>query len=492
MISEQVMILVPVKNLSNAKQRLSPILNPDERFTLAQAMCEDVLQALADWPSRPAVAVVTSDPFACTLATRFNFEVVADDENGGETSAIAIATAICCERGARTTLVIPADIPLIESADLQKIVDAAPLQGTVLVTDAAARGTNAAWRSPANLFPLRFGNDSFLPHLASAKATGLPCVVLDLPSLARDVDRPEDLRELAAADGERRAQRLVRSWNLEKRIKSAMSKSAANTEQGRSRLRESNGEPREIRILPIAVDGEVLPGEKLSQKLLAAARKVNLDFHEGDILVVKHKVVSKAEGALVDLDKIHPSPATRRWARRHSLDARVSELALRESRRIVRQKNGVLITETRHGLICANSGVDVSNVDGGRHAVLLPKNPDQSAARLRLSLKKQLGVEIAVIVSDSFGRPWREGLTEVAIGVSGMRPLVDYRGRRDPHRYSLHATIDAVADELACAAGLVCGKLAATPACIIRGYSYKRGNGSGRELIRPAERDLFR
>jgi coenzyme F420-0:L-glutamate ligase/coenzyme F420-1:gamma-L-glutamate ligase len=107
-------------------------------------------------------------------------------------------------------------------------------------------------------------------------------------------------------------------------------------------------------------------------------------------------------------------------------------------------------------------------------------------------LKKQVGIEIAVIVSDSFGRPWREGLTEVAIGVAGMRPLIDYRGRRDPHRYSLHATIDAVADELACAAGLVCGKLAGTPACIIRGYAYRRGRGSARELIRPAERDLFR
>lgn len=212
------MILVPVKNLSAAKQRLSPILNPEERFALAQAMCEDVLQALADWQGRPAVAVVTSDPFARVLATRFSFDVIADDENGGETSAIAMATAVCCERGARSTLVIPADIPLIESADLQKIADAAPPQGAVLVTDAAGRGTNAVWRSPADLFPLRFGNDSFLPHLASARVTGLPCVVLELPSIARDVDRPADLRELASANGERRAQELVRSWNLDKRM----------------------------------------------------------------------------------------------------------------------------------------------------------------------------------------------------------------------------------------------------------------------------------
>lgn len=248
----------------------------------------------------------------------------------------------------------------------------------------------------------------------------------------------------------------------------------------------------EVRILPLEVEGEIRAGDSLIVKLLAAAENSGLHFQDGDILVVKHKVVSKAEGALVALDGVHPSASSRAWGRRYGLDARVTELALRESRRTVRRKRGVLITETRHGFVCANSGVDVSNVDGGQHAVLLPADPDSSAARLRRGLKKQLGLEIAVIVSDSFGRPWREGLTEVAIGVAGIRPLVDYRGRRDPHGYSLHATVDAVADELACAAGLVCGKLAGTPACIIRGFSCRRGNGSARELIRPARYDLFR
>ncbi len=256
----------------------------------------------------------------------------------------------------------------------------------------------------------------------------------------------------------------------------------------------------EVRILPIAVSGEIRAGESLSARLLTAAQSLGLRFQDGDILVVKHKVVSKAEGAVVALDKIRPSKASQDWARRYGLDARVSELALRESRRIVRRKRGVLITETKHGFVCANSGVDVSNVDGGRHAVLLPVNPDRSATRLRRELKTQSGIENAVIVSDSFGRPRREGLTEVAIGIAGMRPLVDYRGCHDPHGYSLHATVDAVADELACAAGLVCGKLAGTPACIIRGYSYsredrrdnRRRSGGARELIRPARNDLFR
>jgi coenzyme F420-0:L-glutamate ligase / coenzyme F420-1:gamma-L-glutamate ligase len=248
----------------------------------------------------------------------------------------------------------------------------------------------------------------------------------------------------------------------------------------------------EVRILPLTVIGEIRPGDSLSAKLLTTSRRLGLRFRAGDILVVKHKVVSKAEGALVALDEINPSAASRAWAKRYGLDARVRQLALRESSRILRSNRKVLITETKHGFICANSGIDVSNVDGGRHAVLLPENSDRSASKLRRELKKQLGLDIAVIVSDSFGRAWREGLTEVAIGIAGMRPLVDYRGRRDPHGYSLHATVDAVADELACAAGLVCGKLESTPACIIRGYSYRRGNGIAHELIRSAQNDLFR
>ena len=212
------MILVPVKNLAAAKQRLSSILNPEERFALAQAMCEDVLATLAHWQERPAVALVTSDPFTRELAARFGFEVIPDGDNSGETHAIEMATRICCEQGAGSTLVIPADIPLVEQAELEKILASAPRAGALLVPDAAGRGTNAAWRCPADLFPLRFGNDSFLPHQAAAKATGLACVVLELPSLARDIDRPEDLFAVAAAGGERRSQTLLRSWNLSARM----------------------------------------------------------------------------------------------------------------------------------------------------------------------------------------------------------------------------------------------------------------------------------
>ena len=249
---------------------------------------------------------------------------------------------------------------------------------------------------------------------------------------------------------------------------------------------------RELRIFPVPFLTEVRPAASLTEELLHALKRHKLSLMKGDILVVKHKIVSKAEGQLVSLDRINPSAESRAWARRHQLDARVIEVALAQSKRIVRRQRGVLITETRHGLICANSGVDVSNVNGGRQALLLPENPDRSAAQLHRQLKDLIHLSIPVIISDSFGRPWRQGLTEVAIGVAGMKPLHDYRGRRDPHGYALRATVDAVADELACAAGLVCGKLARTPACIIRGFAYRPGRGSARDLIRPAADDLFR
>jgi coenzyme F420-0:L-glutamate ligase / coenzyme F420-1:gamma-L-glutamate ligase len=248
----------------------------------------------------------------------------------------------------------------------------------------------------------------------------------------------------------------------------------------------------EVRVIPVPFSDEIGPGDSLIEKLIDALRVGNTSLASGDILIVKHKIVSKAEGRLVKLDSIRPSASSRRWAKRYGLDARVTELALRESARTVRRKRGVLITQTRHGLVCANSGVDVSNVDGGQQALLLPENPDRSARSLHLKIRKTLGLTIPVIVTDSFGRPWREGLTEVAIGLAGMNALHDYRGMKDPHGYPLRVSLDAVADELACAAGLVCGKLARTPACIIRGFHYQPGPGRAEDLVRPPANDLFR
>jgi len=248
----------------------------------------------------------------------------------------------------------------------------------------------------------------------------------------------------------------------------------------------------EVRLIPVPFENEVRPGDSITHELLASLTRGRLRFEAGDILVIKHKVVSKAEGRIVDLNTIEPSAESSAWAEQYKLDARVIDLALRESRAVIRRKNGVLITETHHGFICANSGIDVSNVDGGRHAVLLPEDPDRSADKLRRELKKATGLAIPVIITDSFGRPWREGLTEFAIGVAGLKPLRDYRDQRDPQGYKLKASVEAVADELACATGLVCGKLNRVPACIVRAFRYQAGAGSGRDLLRPPATDLFR
>jgi coenzyme F420-0:L-glutamate ligase/coenzyme F420-1:gamma-L-glutamate ligase len=267
---------------------------------------------------------------------------------------------------------------------------------------------------------------------------------------------------------------------------------------GRKAARSSDQEndfssrSRELRVIPLPLGAEVPPGAVLATLLLSALQQQKQKLEAGDILILKHKIVSKAEGQFVKLDDIRPSASSRAWALRHDLDPRVIELGLTQSRRIIRRKRGVLITETRHGLVCANSGVDVSNVNGGRHALLLPEDPDRSAAQLHRELKKRLKLSIPVIITDSFGRPWREGLTETAIGVAGMKALHDYRQQRDPHGYKLKVSIEAIADELACAAGLVCGKLARTPACIIRGFRYRPGPGKASDLIRPAATDLFR
>lgn len=208
------MILVPVKNLSGAKQRLASLFDQPTRTELAQAMLFDVLETLGTWTDCPEVGIVTSDPFAIQLADQFQFSVIPDNANRSETDAIEMATRFCETERVDSTLVIPGDIPLIQSSELERILQSAPAEGSVLVRAADARGTNAIFRRPAGLFPARFGNDSFEPHHAAAKATGKPCVVLSLPGIALDVDTPADLRALAAAPGQTHAQRLVRQWQL--------------------------------------------------------------------------------------------------------------------------------------------------------------------------------------------------------------------------------------------------------------------------------------
>jgi 2-phospho-L-lactate/phosphoenolpyruvate guanylyltransferase len=214
-------ILIPVKNLSNAKQRLAAVLDQASRTELAQAMLHDVVDAVISSNRPTACALVTSDPFAMELAHQYDCEIILDPANPGETGAIEMATHVCVKRGVDFTLVIPADIPLIQGSELDEMMAHAPREGSVLVPAADGRGTNAALRRPANLFPLKFGNDSFQPHLAAADATGKPRVVLHFPGIALDIDAPADLQELAARPGSGRAQSLIRSRGFDSQLLAA-------------------------------------------------------------------------------------------------------------------------------------------------------------------------------------------------------------------------------------------------------------------------------
>jgi 2-phospho-L-lactate guanylyltransferase len=211
------MILVPVKDMSTAKQRLASVLTQEQRTTLARTMLQDICAALAQVKPRPAIALVTNDPFATGLARHYGFQIIADDDNLGESEAIAMATVEAEKRGAKFTMVLPGDIPLLRASEVEAVLAAMPVEGSVLVPAGDARGTNAVLRRPCALFPLRFGNDSFLPHLAAARTTGRTSVVLDnagLPGIALDIDRPPDLAQLLGFPIRTRTQKLLSSWKL--------------------------------------------------------------------------------------------------------------------------------------------------------------------------------------------------------------------------------------------------------------------------------------
>lgn len=239
---------------------------------------------------------------------------------------------------------------------------------------------------------------------------------------------------------------------------------------------------------------EVRPGDDLAALLEAAIRRHGPPLQDGDILVVSQKAVSKAEGRVVRASEVRPSERARRLADGANKTPAQMEVILQNTARVVRmdRERGIFIMETPHGFVCANAGVDRSNVGEGEVYATLPEDPDASADRLRTHLEAAFDVSLAVLVTDTFGRPWRRGQVEFAIGVAGMRPLVDYAGTTDPHGYVLQGTVLAVADAVAAAGGLVKGKVEGIPAAVVRGATYEAGEGTVRELLRDPAEDLFR
>jgi coenzyme F420-0:L-glutamate ligase/coenzyme F420-1:gamma-L-glutamate ligase len=244
-------------------------------------------------------------------------------------------------------------------------------------------------------------------------------------------------------------------------------------------------------VIGLSGIGEVVDGADIGQLIIDASRDDG-GLRDGDIAVVTSKIVSKAEGRAVELASVEPSEFARAWAARWNKDAAAVELVLRESRRIVRQVGAHLITETRHGFICANSGVDQSNAGAKGRALLLPVDPDASARRIRSTLAEH-GVDVAVIITDTFGRPWRIGQTDIAIGIAGIQPITSYLGQEDPHGHRFHVQALCIVDELAGAGELVKGNLSRIPVAIIRGFEWVRDDEATiQAIIRPSERDLFR
>ncbi|HET8912275.1 MAG TPA: coenzyme F420-0:L-glutamate ligase [Ktedonobacteraceae bacterium] len=256
----------------------------------------------------------------------------------------------------------------------------------------------------------------------------------------------------------------------------------------------------ELRIIPIKGIGEIAADADLGKIIYTAIQAQGLQIEASDILVITQKIVSKAEGRVVQLDEIQPSAFAKKFANEYKKDAQHVEVVLQESHRIVRMSHGVLISETEHGFICANAGVDESNVNGARQLTLLPHDSDLSARKIRTRLQqltsenaRQAEVpDLAIIISDTWGRPWRNGQVNMAIGVAGMESIADYRGQDDPYGYRLEASAIAVADELASAAELVMGKIDQIPVALIRGYHYTRSESDSRMLIRDASTDMFR
>ena len=460
--------VVPVKGFDAAKQRLGDALPAEGRAALARAMLEDVLAALTE-AGLDEILVVTPDRAAARLAEAAGAQVVREERGHGHTAAVQRGVAACRERGADLMLAVPGDLPCLSAVELRAILAACgPAPAAVFVPSRSGLGTNVACLAPPDTVPLRFGEPSFADHLAAARSRGIEPVVLQLAGAGLDIDRPEDLALLLVQGAGTRAASVLRAAGY----------------------RYAPPPPR-VELVGIRGLPEIAPGDDLGGLVVARAAAQGTPLEAGDLLVVSQKVVSKAEGRLVLLADVTPSPFALHVAETLKKDPRLVELILRESRRIVRMDRGILITETHHGHVCANAGVDQSNVGLG-WASLLPADPDASARSVLERVRSLTGIDVGVIVADTFGRPWREGLQNVAIGVAGMRPLQSYLGVTDAHGYTLQATILAVADELASAAELVMGKLDAVPVVVVRGYTPAPGPGSARELLRDPGLDLFR
>jgi len=478
-ISRPLTVLIPLRSLSGAKTRLDHVLDPAERAELATRLLRDVLEAVRRWGRADRVIVVAADPAIRELADGLGAETFVQRSTGMNEGLEEARVSL--DGAARTLLVLPADLPTVSAESLERLEAAASEAAAaepgsrraapgarrdgspfvVVVPDSSGEGTNALLLRPPDAIPFAFGNDSRRAHVAAAERGGAAVRTVHDDELSFDLDTPADLE----------------------------------------RWRRRRGAFRTLMALPLPGLPEVAPGDDLAVLIgsaLERAARSDPAYRPvaDDVLVVTQKIVSKAEGRLVDLATIEPRPEAVRWAKEWGRDARQIEVVLRESAEVLRMERGVIVSRTRHGFVCANAGVDASNVPTGTVS-LLPEEPDRTAEQLRASLSERFEVPLGTVISDSFGRPWRLGITDVALGVAGFAPLADLRGEPDANGRIMRTTVIAMADEIASTADLAAGKTSGCPVVLVRGArlppeAADPAQRGARSLIMAREQELFR
>jgi coenzyme F420-0:L-glutamate ligase / coenzyme F420-1:gamma-L-glutamate ligase len=455
--------VLPFRSIDSAKSRMAPLLSEEERREFSARLLERTLLALGRAASLSRVILVSPDPLARALARSGGHEAL--DDGGVElNAAISLGVRHAATSGASAVLILPVDLAEISAANIDALLSgwSGSKPGLLASPDG---GTSALLVPLPSTFAPQFGASSAAAHHNELSRDGAEVETLSSP-LAADLDTPDDLKAA-----------MEREW-------------AAATPT-----------PTEgLLALPIDGLGEIQPGDDLPEMIASCVATIAATSAIGglrgdDVIAVTQKIVSKAEGAIVELTTITPRPEAVEYATKWGRDARQVEVVLQEAIRVVRMDRGVIITETAHGFVLANSGVDASNVGprSGEVVTLLPRDPDGSARAIREAIRLRTGVAPGVIITDSFGRPWRLGITDVAIGVAGIAALEDLRGKPDADGRTMAATVRAVADQIAATAELALGKTARRPLALIRGaHPQVAEDGSARSSLMPPDWDLFR
>lgn len=488
--------MLPVRGLASGKVRLGGALDAEERETLILGMLTAELRTLIEWGACERIHVVSPDARVLQLAAEVGANPIPEPADSGTelNGAVVRAREAAMEQGATALLVLPADLPLLNRASLGRMLDAAdaalaaggggPI--AVLAPSDARGGTNALLLSPPDIITPQFGARSLEEHARRAAEVAATLQFVIDSDLGFDLDTPEDLMRLDAT-----------------RMSQLLEMGARRAERPTPPAPESGESPRRVTATALPALPEVRPGDDLAALIADAWRSGTATDRElapmpGDVLVVTQKIVSKAEGQVVDLRSVEPRPEAVAFAQRWDRDPRQVEVVLRESARVLRMERGVIISRTRHGFVCANAGVDASNVADPDTVTLLPVDPDASARALRDRLGSLMAAELrgaaapAVLVSDSFGRPWRWGITDVALGSAGLQPLDDQRGRPDASGRVMRSTVVAIADEICAAAELASGKTSRRPVVLVRGVELPPGEATVREsVLMSEESDLF-